>query len=583
VLTLACAAPVFTALGDAPVALTIGLIVPALITLQWLVQRRGGWRLIGPHSYYDLIRMARKRRTIVLRVLFLLALFAGIWYTYEQAQARRNRPELEIGGTGQSRQQLARLNMECVYAWLLLQNITILILTPAYVGGAIAEERERGTLDLLVTTELRNDEIVLGKLLARVVHLGAFLIAGLPVFSIMLVWGGIDLWLLLAGWVNSLLLLLAVCSVCIMFSTMPVRASTAVIVSYAVVLPAGSCWLGCAYEVLQEYTLGAAGSASAAGLVVLAVAYAFVIVFCVLLAINAIRPPELPPDEVAPAIGVHPMRVMPTSPVPKDLSPARTWPLPPVGDNALLWKERYTGGRSLLQIPEVLVAGVFPLAVMAPLFGVSLVEAMEKCDGTVSGFLHEIAEAWRAVLYGGYVVFLLSYVCGVAFRSAACVVRERQMHTLDMLLQLPIERGEILRAKWSGALLKGWPWLIALIADLALGLVIGVYHPSTFLLMLFAPLPVIVALSTAGLLISTIVRTTTQANLTMACTLLVFAVYVGYRWPERLFGYLPGSRGGWPNPPFQPDDLTALVVSAATLLLVAAAMRAFAGWAFERR
>jgi ABC-type transport system involved in multi-copper enzyme maturation permease subunit len=594
-LTLACAAPVFTAIGDFPVALTIGLIVPALVTLQWLVQRRGGWRLIGPHGYYDLVRLSRKPRVIVLRVLFLLALFGCIWYTYRQSGLQS---ELDVLSTAQLRTHLARLNTQCVYTWLLLQNITILILTPAYVGGAIAEERERGTFDLLLTTELNHREILLGKLLARVTHLGAFLVAGLPVYSMMLVWGGIDFRLLLAGWINSVLLLLAVGSACLMFSTMPVRTSTAVIVSYTVVLPTGIGWLACTYRAIQEFALSAGPGPDQGGFVVVLFAYASAIGFCLFIATIAMLPADQPPDEVAYLARSRRERTAPAAqqsaeepiPVPAASLEARGLttneprrpPLRPVGDNALLWKECHTGDRCVLLIPEVLVMAVMPLIMITPLLCVVVSEIINQSDGTLTGIRYGIANQLGGFLHAGYVVCLLSYIIGVAFRSAVCVVRERQMHTLDMLLQLPIERGEILRAKWSGALLKGWPWLIALIAALALGLVIGVYDPSTFLLMLFAPLPVIVVLSTAGLLISTIVRTTTQANLSMACTLLVF-VLVGYRWPERLFGYLPGSRGGWPHPLFQPDDLAALVVSAVTLLLVAAAMRVFAGWAFARR
>ncbi len=461
-------------IAQMPTAVGAALIVPALAAMQWCVRRRGGWRLIGPHAYYDLIRLSRKGRTIVLRVLFLLALLAGIWHTYQQSRQADFRLGTAMSGPiilqdkvepnevvdfaatrAMLREQLARFNVECVYAWFLLQNITILMLTPAYVGGAIAEERERGTLELLLTTGLYNREIALGKWLARLVHLGAFLIAPLPVFSIMLVWGGVDLWLLLGGWISGVLLLLTACSVCLMFSTMPARASTAVLVSYAVVVPSGACCVGISYAALQEFVL----SGGVGLLTVLAVVCTSAIGISLAFAVAAVRPPELPPDPVATAAWnpwVGPMslatdqaeqRLPSVAPIvtrtATELSmefPGRP-KLPPVGDDALLWKERYTGGRSVLLIPGLVVVLLVPVLMVmmvSPMFSV--------------GMLHGLADAWGDGLRACYAIVLVSYGIGVAFRSAGCVVRERQMHTLDMLLQLPIERGEILRAKWRGAL-----------------------------------------------------------------------------------------------------------------------------------
>ncbi len=155
-LAIAVVLPVLGVIADQPVALTVALAMPALVALQWFVSRRGGWRLIGPHSYYDLIRMSRKGRGILLRSLFLLALLGGIGYSYEQAlpiginidDVDGEEPLLFLDrgmAPGRSsaavmRERLARFNTRCVYAWFLLQNITILLLTPAYVGGAIAED-----------------------------------------------------------------------------------------------------------------------------------------------------------------------------------------------------------------------------------------------------------------------------------------------------------------------------------------------------------------------------------------------------------------------------------------------------------
>ncbi len=50
------------------------------------------------------------------------------------------------------------------------QLMIILILVPAYLAPAIAQERERKTLDYLLVSELSDREIVLGKWGARTIN-----------------------------------------------------------------------------------------------------------------------------------------------------------------------------------------------------------------------------------------------------------------------------------------------------------------------------------------------------------------------------------------------------------------------------
>ncbi len=423
-----------------------------------------------------------------------------------------------------------------------------------------------------------------------------FSIAPLPVFSITLVWGGIDLWLLLGGWISGVLLLLTACSVCLMFSTMPVRASTAVLVSYAVVLPTGASCVGISCAGLQEFVL----SGDTGLLIVLAVVYTLTIGINLGTAITAVRPPELPPDPAA-AAAWNPW-VGPTAPATDQadqrlpsLAPIVTqtatelsmeWPrrpkLPPVGDDALLWKERYSGGRSLLLMPEVLwLAAVPTMTVVVPMFCAGLGQILKRSDRALLAILHDLANGLGSWLQALYAIFLACYCIGVAFRAAGCVVRERQMHTLDMLLQLPIERGDILR-EVAGALYKGWPWLALLLADLVIGLLIGVYHPASFLFMLLFPLPLILALCSVGLLLSTLVRTVGQANFAMGCTLLAVVVCAGSTQAGLFVGYSAFTCSWWQSPRIESRDALAAGVSVVALLGVGWVARAVAGRMFER-
>ena len=56
-----------------------------------------------------------------------------------------------------------------------VQGIAVLLLTPTLVAGVIADERQRKTLHYLLASRLSSGEIILGKLAARLLHVGVFL------------------------------------------------------------------------------------------------------------------------------------------------------------------------------------------------------------------------------------------------------------------------------------------------------------------------------------------------------------------------------------------------------------------------
>src|SRR5207245_9325864 len=103
---------------------------------------------------------------------------------------------------------------------LSLQAAAVLLLTPAYLAGAFAEEKERRTLDLLFITELRDRELVLGKLFGRLLHLAIILLVALPIFSLTRLWGGVDDNMLLAGFAVSAMTLLSVGSLSMLCSVL---------------------------------------------------------------------------------------------------------------------------------------------------------------------------------------------------------------------------------------------------------------------------------------------------------------------------------------------------------------------------
>src|SRR5439155_2467559 len=63
-------------------------------------------------------------------------------------------------------------------------------------------ERSQNTLVFLLTTHLTNREIVLGKLVTRLLQVGLLVLTGLPVLGLLHLFGGVDQLLLLAAFVG---------------------------------------------------------------------------------------------------------------------------------------------------------------------------------------------------------------------------------------------------------------------------------------------------------------------------------------------------------------------------------------------
>ena len=77
--------------------------------------------------------------------------------------------------------------------FLVQHLILIVLVTPAFVASAITDEKTRGTLQYLLTTELTPLHILLGKLLGGVVQVLILSLVGLPLVCFLGVLGGLDL------------------------------------------------------------------------------------------------------------------------------------------------------------------------------------------------------------------------------------------------------------------------------------------------------------------------------------------------------------------------------------------------------
>src|SRR4051812_39263032 len=72
-----------------------------------------------------------------------------------------------------------------------LQLGLVALLAPIFTAGAITQEKDSQTYDILLSTPLSNGQIVLGSLLSRLFFVVTLLVSGIPVFAITQIFGGV--------------------------------------------------------------------------------------------------------------------------------------------------------------------------------------------------------------------------------------------------------------------------------------------------------------------------------------------------------------------------------------------------------
>ncbi|MGE7693288.1 ABC transporter permease [Lysinibacillus sp. NPDC094177] len=118
----------------------------------------------------------------------------------------------------------------------ILQMALVLFITPSLTAGAISSEREKQTLNILLTTTQSSTQIIIGKLLSSVVFLVLMLIAGLPLYSLVFLFGGVSPSQLISIFLFYLLTVVAIGSIGVMFSTITKRTIVAMISTYGSII-----------------------------------------------------------------------------------------------------------------------------------------------------------------------------------------------------------------------------------------------------------------------------------------------------------------------------------------------------------
>ncbi|MCS7305937.1 MAG: ABC transporter permease [Thermoguttaceae bacterium] len=140
--------------------------------------------LIGPVLTREMAVAPRRWKTYGVRVGYVGGLFgvaATAWLVLAGTQLIRNPGDM------------ARFGAIVFQLLAVVQLVLVVFFSGLLSATAVAQEKDRRTLELLLLTRLANHELVLGKLLASVLHVLVVLAAGVPLFLLFGLWGGVSL------------------------------------------------------------------------------------------------------------------------------------------------------------------------------------------------------------------------------------------------------------------------------------------------------------------------------------------------------------------------------------------------------
>jgi ABC-type transport system involved in multi-copper enzyme maturation permease subunit len=531
----------------------------------------------GPVLRYEMTTTARRGRYYVARVVYVLTLLALLATQFANWEGQHPR--------GATPEQVHRFAESAFIDFAGTQGVALLLLIPALVAGVIADEHQRNTLHYLLASRLTSVEIVLGKLSARLVHVGVFVALGLPVVSLLSLFGGINPEYLVFVYCGTATMVLFVAGFSVLISVMAPRPREAILAAYVLeaiwllgpiavspfadaldgplfwVAPAARCallsnplpawweftevsmiiwrtgvWWNSIFGGPLEATFYWMVGTQASG------AIAFLI-----LAICGLRPlrgaswPGGKPrtgwatrlSSLARACAGSPA----ASPILQNKILTAPRRRPACTDDPMLWKERYVAmGRGLKWLGS-------PLAVLfvGVLLGCYLFDsASPVVAGVLKGRVNDGSRLAMsdAICFASVVLGLLAMLA-IATAAAVSMTSEREYSTWDSIATTLLTPFDIIRAKQLGALWKGRWTALPLLIFWATGMLLGA---SNLLGLLVASSLLVTAawfVAALGVFISLGARNTTRALL---ATLIVIFV-AGWTWPSSLWSSLDSSYG----------------------------------------
>jgi ABC-type transport system involved in multi-copper enzyme maturation permease subunit len=203
---------------------------------------RALWNPIVAKEYRSRMRTWRSPLALMIYILLLGGLGWAIFAALAGASANPyGNPSTNYG--------------QMLFEYLVIfQMVLLAFITPALTAGAISGERERQTIDLLFATLIPPFSIIWGKLLASISFVLLLLLLSVPIFSLVFLFGGIELDQVLYAFLVMGVTALTLGTLGIAFSTWLRRTLPATVAAYgaAFVLLAGTLLYGLLFPTVVD-------------------------------------------------------------------------------------------------------------------------------------------------------------------------------------------------------------------------------------------------------------------------------------------------------------------------------------------
>lgn len=185
---------------------------------------------VGTIMVKELRSRMRGRRAFILLTIYLGLLALIAYGVYLIAAPNAN------NGFGMSANASAVVGSAIFLVLSIFQLILICFIAPAATAGQVSLEREKQTLDLLISTPMRPGAIVVGKLAAALAYVVLMIVAAIPITAIVLMYGGATIMDIVRQQIVLLAVAVGLGAVGLFYSALLKRTQAATVLTYITVL-----------------------------------------------------------------------------------------------------------------------------------------------------------------------------------------------------------------------------------------------------------------------------------------------------------------------------------------------------------
>ncbi len=185
--------------------------------------------LENPIIIREFRRRMRGPRAFILLTIYLLVL-GGIAYAVYRVIASSS------GYVGGGVSQSATIGQALFIALAVLEMAGVCLITPSLTAGTISSEYERRTYDVLMAAPLRPLAIVWGKMIPALSYILLLILAAIPMFNVVFLFGGVTISDILRTLLLLALTTVTMGSIGLFFSALTRRTGRAAFASYTVVV-----------------------------------------------------------------------------------------------------------------------------------------------------------------------------------------------------------------------------------------------------------------------------------------------------------------------------------------------------------